>query len=121
MQRRKDTEMTNNTGDTLKACPFCGFAGYEYGFANQHKVRCKHPICPIFNFGMNIDLWQSRAHPEPTGDRMAAIDLNNGVREKLKTALEDAIWYVNRYGDDRKDKHYVEQFEAALSLLAGDE
>lgn len=36
--------------------------------------------------------------------------------DKLVTdALENAIWYVERYGDSRKDAHYVEQFREALA------
>lgn len=35
----------------------------------------------------------------------------------IREALEQSKYYVERYGDSRKDAHYIEQFEEALTAL----
>ena len=39
------------------------------------------------------------------------------MTDKITKALHAAIFFVERYGDSRKDQHYIEQFKEALQSL----
>ncbi len=102
--------MTNNTGDTQEEGVYLNTVAEQIGrqFADRILARnlfvCTNndgnPVRQMVDgikeavlyFHTNFNgCWNTR-HPEPTGDRMAAIDLNNGVRERLETL----VWAIEK-------------------------
>ena len=70
--------------------------------------------------GMCAYIRSDLAHPEPTGDRMAAIGLNNGVRERLRglTQITKELRHLQKLGQTEVS---IDSILDALALLAGEE
>lgn len=108
--------MTNNTGDTLKACPFCGMQPKSITVCETTAmvgVTCPEES-PCNGSGLLIALgerdgsidkairqWNTR-HPEPTGDRMAALEaLDKFVKYfKLHAGINEGFhWEQSSFGE----------------------
>ncbi len=129
--------MTNNTGDTQEEGVYLNTVAEQIGrqFADRILARnlfvCTNndgnPVRQMVDgikeavlyFHTNFNgCWNTR-HPEPTGDRMAAIDLNNGVREKIIEAAK-GLAMGEDWNNGTHAKIYRPQLLAAIALLAGD-
>lgn len=61
------------------------------------------------------DAYMQRCIDEALGEALEERDGAKNKIKRLRMLLSEAAWYVDRYGDSRKDRHFYRQFQAAAS------